>query len=1386
VNIIGMHVAARTTGGYNARGIARPIPLSLIVAKPDGVAQGGVEMNPNMPYIGPIPFPVPPPHSETVFVKSPIAYAEMFGIVDRAPAHLGFSKDCPYSSLDLMKKELNECSVGSVKRPYDQQDVDAVFASIAEHFEKAWDPVFGDSVRVLTLKEALNGRGTYIYLKPTSLKTSSGYHFCVLPGARGKHHLIVGEPGQLELLPDAMVAYLKFRLLMMCDKPPPVAVLLHLKDELRSLRKNRLFKTRIISNLPFVHTLMMREYFGAFVNFTHGSFNRMASGVGMNPQSGDWNTMICYLKQVASHGFDGDFTKFEKYFVEQLADAMLDMINDWYRTHGVCTEEDVRIRKNLVYCVLNCWVIVGQDYWEQFGDLKSGIFATTAIWGNLMCMFFLRYAWMLAARKYEPSRVALAYYEKYVRAKVFGDDNMSGVHDVVLPWYNRVTVCEVLASIGVVYTPADKDAVCTPYDRIEDLQFLQYRTRNDAVGGPPRFPGVNYLSIPELSGRFFGCCVWISKKLDPRMATICNVNDVLRRAFGLSREDWHELRRKFESVLSDVGIYGQLLTWDDCYHTWGKESCFVDDFDDPMVPLGWWDVPEWTLPPDSFVRKLGYRALRRLYFVPQRHLSENEFDGVAQMDSAVEQRPNLDTVNTSSVLGVPSSASRVERAVYDQSTSLVEFVKRYSTWKSGIGEAVYTRPLCASMVIAPTAPFAKCGHLYWFAQCFRYYVGDFRVLFRSNLSLMDVAYMTADVGLNVEDCMSSTDNVQGCPPTGYAETGFNINAFEVPWVSQFPITGVPRNESEAITEECSSGSFSWSITPEDGNGKIFVAGGDNFRFGFLEQIPRVMFEPLPLEQKYDGVAQASDGVSFEAVEEKVVSSDGGRPSTRNAEDLGEVERPFSVVQLAERWTLVSTTTWSTSDATNALLFRAVVPQGLIVGVNGTPFSTFMFYRGDVKIRVKVQSTPFQLGQLIGYFVPERDGGYIDAHMANSRTSQSVLPHLLVQAGGNREGDYHIPWLHHQTQLLNTEPVSTGTFDLRVFNSLETGVGATQTYATVQIWVSFVNSTFQVLRPVPSPPFESEFEMVDGIAQGGVMSGLAAASNIISTAKETIDFANKVSQKHVGRKLLDRPAITLNPQAVASPGGVDLCNTKQVENLRYLGGCAADSSVVTFAQFATARDEMELANFVGRLSFYTEVNYSTGMAGGTTLFTCQMCPVPEIFGAAPGSFHQMTSCGYASSIFGFWSGDFVVSIQVVSTKGHGGQIVCFPLYGRYIPTSDLAEATSAYARVIDVSEPTTTEIVIPWRSTAQMLRVPHESAPFSFRPFSMGLFQISAVCPLQASDTVSPSVHLNISFCLRNYKFSFLSEGMTRYQIGLPLPVQESVLGKKLRYTHRPS
>jgi sulfate adenylyltransferase subunit 1 (EFTu-like GTPase family) len=53
-------------------------------------------------------------------------------------------------------------------------------------------------------------------------------------------------------------------------------------------------------------------------------------------------------------------------------------------------------------------------------------------------------------------------FKKSVSLMTYGDDNVMGVCKSI-PWFNHTAIVEVLKSIGVEYTMADKESKSVPY-----------------------------------------------------------------------------------------------------------------------------------------------------------------------------------------------------------------------------------------------------------------------------------------------------------------------------------------------------------------------------------------------------------------------------------------------------------------------------------------------------------------------------------------------------------------------------------------------------------------------------------------------------------------------------------------------------------------------------------------------------------------------------------------------------------------------------------------------------------------------------------------------------------------------------------------------------------
>jgi len=121
--------------------------------------------------------------------------------------------------------------------------------------------------------------------------------------------------------------------------------------------------------------------------------------------------------------------------------------------------------------------------------------------------------------------------------------------------------------------------------------------------------------------------------------------------------------------------------------------------------------------------------------------------------------------------------------------------------------------------------------------------------------------------------------------------------------------------------------------------------------------------------------------------------------------------------LAQRESYLTTCTWSTSDASDKILFSANVNPFQFDNDNAansklymTPMgwiaSLFEHWRGDIIFRFKVIASPFHKGRLRISFDPS---GYAGLNLLNSTTTSNVVFTEIVDLGDNMDVEFRVPY-----------------------------------------------------------------------------------------------------------------------------------------------------------------------------------------------------------------------------------------------------------------------------------------------------------------------------------------------------------------------------------------
>jgi hypothetical protein len=391
---------------------------------------------------------------------------------------------------------------------------------------------------------ALNGSGN---VKPIDTSTSSGYPY-VLANANGKKYWLPIVNSKLTMskfvadnVTDRIAQAVKgcIKQTIFCDT---------LKDETRPIEKVDLGKTRIFQISPLDLTVVMRKYFGAFIDFIHGSYMHGECAIGIDPNSVDWGIRLQRLIRNGSRGWAGDFANYDSTIWQQLATWICEIINEWYSG----SEEENLIRLVLMRTLFHSYHAILEFVFVIFGGNPSGNVLTTII----NCIAF-----MILMRIFYLKHVGhdLSYFSKYLQLWIYGDDNLVLFRRSLQFGMRDATM--FFRYYGMEYTDAQKSNEIQGQLGINEMTFLKrsFVKCDGEVWAP--LPLKNLLEIPR----------WSESDPSNMVDQMQRFNACLLEASNYNREIFTRIRQCFVNYVNKLQALGysikakDLFTWLRCY-----------------------------------------------------------------------------------------------------------------------------------------------------------------------------------------------------------------------------------------------------------------------------------------------------------------------------------------------------------------------------------------------------------------------------------------------------------------------------------------------------------------------------------------------------------------------------------------------------------------------------------------------------------------------------------------------------------------------------------------------------------------------------------------------------------------------------------------------------
>lgn len=322
-------------------------------------------------------------------------------------------------------------------------------------------------MRVLTVDEAVNGIPRVQYVDRMNLNSSMGFpwnsskrNYLQDHGEYGDwQHFVTFDPEVLEMIADMRHKYSQG---VRCNP----FFRIHQKDEVVSVKKMADMKTRLFSGGNCPLGILMRQYFLPVVRLIQRNKFAFEAAPGTNATSLEWCEIFHWLTVWGEERMlAGDYSKFDKRMDPSIMLAAFGVLERLVALAGY-SPEDMRTLRTMKWDVTFAVTEFNGDVIQWWGSNPSGHILTVII-NCIANSIYIRYAWVLSGHD-------VRLFRWYVRLMTYGDDNVLSVSPEC-DNFNHCVVQEKLATIGVIYTMADKETESVPFIHMRDVSFLKRR-----------------------------------------------------------------------------------------------------------------------------------------------------------------------------------------------------------------------------------------------------------------------------------------------------------------------------------------------------------------------------------------------------------------------------------------------------------------------------------------------------------------------------------------------------------------------------------------------------------------------------------------------------------------------------------------------------------------------------------------------------------------------------------------------------------------------------------------------------------------------------------------------------------------------------------------------
>nr|UUW20904.1 MAG: capsid protein [Guiyang Dicistro-like virus 1] len=451
---------------------------------------------------------------------------------------------------------------------------------------------------------------------------------------------------------------------------------------------------------------------------------------------------------------------------------------------------------------------------------------------------------------------------------------------------------------------------------------------------------------------------------------------------------------------------------------------------------------------------------------------------------------------------------------------------------------------------------------------------------------------------------------------------------------------------------------------------------------------------------------------------------------------------------------VATGTYSTSNTWGDQLYTG----DILTLINSNPIwfnklQGFLNMRGDVKLRLVVNATPFQAGLLkLSYFPCQNQlTQEATAHTYN-RMTISQLPGTYLNMKDSFV-EVTVPYIAptsflNRDQVYSGNHVSWGQIYLHVFELMRTGTGPTSVNWT--LWMSIENLELSgMVQPQMAdaprrkrrgrglPPQEQEANSGKGpigkiMASGTKLANDLSAIPLLKPLAEPASWVTSAIGAFCDSLGWSKPTVTDGPCAQYINAHTYGPNTKGNDNAAPLS-LDPDNKIEPIMDASPGSlDEMSFNYIKSRWSYLFDFMWDTTRPSGDLLTNLKVCPTnfrqSQVIGGSR-FVSVIPPCAVFSEFYRQFRGSFEIRVRVIKTGYHTGTIMVGYAPGLRSQIPSYADSAYVYRNIIDLQEGDETTMDLIYQIPQDYVNIED----------SIGDLFVYVVNPLQAPATVSGTV-----------------------------------------------